>query len=384
MPKKGDNIYKRKDGRWEGRYIKDHTKSGRAVYGYVYAKSYREARVKLLSAVQAAVPSSGTEGAAVEKPEGKLLFHDAAVEWLESVRPRVKESTCVRYQNLVEAYIEPYFGKVPLCKLTNEAIENHCRNLLQSGGAKGEGLSPKTVSCVVSVIRTILQYALTEGCSVSCDAKSVHIRQNTNEMRVFSDNEQAKLCRYICAHPDPGNLGIFLCLFTGLRVGEVCALRWEDISLKERTVHVHNTMQRIQEAASAGPRTKVTITSPKSPCSVRKIPIPDDVIKEIASHGVFKTGYFLTNSDKDYLEPRSMQYRFKKVLTECGIEPANFHVLRHTFATRCVELGFDVKTLSEILGHSSVSITMNRYVHPSMNMKRASMKRLSIPIAVSD
>ena len=138
------------------------------------------------------------------------------------------------------------------------------------------------------------------------------------------------------------NLGILLCLFTGMRVGEICALKWEDFSFQEKSVHVHNTMQRLQ--------------------------IPDSTV--------------LAAVNEKYIEPRTMQKYFHYVQKQCGLVPVNFHALRHTFATRCIELGFDVKSLSEILGHATVNITLNRYVHPSMELKQQNMQKLSSLLAV--
>ena len=137
-------------------------------------------------------------------------------------------------------------------------------------------------------------------------------------------------------------------------MGELCALRWEDISIGEKTIYVHQTMQRIQSEAEAGKKAKVVVTEPKSRCSVRKIPIPYQLATMIAQIQTSSYGYFLTGEDDNYIEPRTMQNHFKRALRKCAIAPANFHALRHTFATRCVELGFDVKSLSEILGHASV------------------------------
>ena len=141
-------------------------------------------------------------------------------------------------------------------------------------------------------------------------------------------------------------------------------------------------MQRIQNDDDSGPKSKVIVTTPKSRCSIRTIPIPDDIASVIIDFRQSKNGYFLTGQENKYIEPRTMQNHFKRLLKKCAIDSSNFHALRHTFATRCVELGFDVKTLSEILGHASVNITMNRYVHPSMELKRENMQRLTSLIAV--
>ena len=172
----------------------------------------------------------------------------------------------------------------------------------------------------------------------------------------------------------PG-LGIYLCLFTGIRVGELCALTWDDISLENNMIHIHRTMQRIQTPDSER-KTAILIAKPKSQCSIRDIPIAGALREKLVQQAV-KEGYVLTGNKTNYIEPRTMQNRFKAIVERCGIQDVHFHTLRHTFATRCIEVGFDVKSLSEILGHANVSITLNRYVHPSMELKQKNMDKLS-------
>lgn len=380
MSRKGENIYKRKDGRWEGRYIKFRTQTGKAIYGYVYAKTYREVKAKLadkISLTCETVPAFPPQLNAEPK-----LFETIALKWFESVETLVKESTSNKYWNLLNSYILPNFGQTTLFEITYDYIYNQCNQLLKTGGKKGSGLSAKTVSDILSLIRNILQFAVQNGLIISCDAHSIHIKHRTKEMRVLSQNEQKKLCQYLCSDLTPCNIGILLCLFTGLRIGEICALRWEDISFSEKTIHVHQTLQRIQNRTGGSSKTRVVVTTPKSSSSIRTIPIPDDLIKLLVSYKSSPSGYFLTNNNQKYIEPRTMQNHFKKALQKSNIDSANYHSLRHTFATRCVELGFDVKSLSEILGHANVNITMNRYVHPSMELKKENMQKLSMLLAV--
>lgn len=168
-----------------------------------------------------------------------------------------------------------------------------------------------------------------------------------------------------------------------MKRGGLCALRWEDISLQEQTIRIHQTLQRVQDKSNGLQKTKIVITTPKSASSIRTIPLPDNLVKILKNYKAVDSGYFLTNSLDRFIEPRTMQYRFKTVLKNSSVEPANFHSLRHTFATRCIELGFDVKSLSEILGHASVNITMNRYVHPSLELKKQNMQRLTELFAVN-
>ena len=141
-------------------------------------------------------------------------------------------------------------------------------------------------------------------------------------------------------------------------------------------------LQRIQMHRGHGAKTEVVVTTPKSSCSIRKIPLPDEIFEILVLNKKASSGYVLTNDEYKFIEPRTMQNKFKKILKAAGVENANFHALRHTFATRCVELGFDIKSLSEILGHATVNITMNRYVHPTYEMKKKNMQKLSELLAV--
>ena len=374
MPKKGENIYKRKDGRWEGRYIKSRTESGKIIYGYVYARSYRETKEK-----QKAKIASYTSHI---DNKNEHVFSYIASEWFESVKLHTKTSTQNKYHNMLTNYILPEYGNQPFNTITYEFIEAHCKFLLDAGGKNGKGLSAKTVSDVLAIIRNILKFAIRKGIYVANDANAVQIRQDIKPMRVLNKVEQSQLCEYILKKPEACSIGILVCMFTGLRIGEICALRWEDISFSDQSIYIHHTLQRIQMHQGHGAKTEVVVTTPKSTCSIRKIPLPDEILKILVSNKKASSGYVLTNDEYKFIEPRTMQNKFKRILKAAGIENANFHALRHTFATRCVELGFDVKSLSEILGHATVNITMNRYVHPTYEMKKENMQKLSGLLAV--
>lgn len=196
-------------------------------------------------------------------------------------------------------------------------------------------------------------------------------------MRVLSISEQEKLERVLREDLSFSNLGILLCLYTGIRIGEVCALTWKDIIAEEQILSVNKTMQRLQQLNGFERKTRIVISSPKSECSIRRIPLPDSIYHLLQSNRCSDDSYILTGRINKFVEPRTMENRFKKVLRLAGVQDTNFHTLRHTFATRCVELGFDIKSLSEILGHASVNITLNRYVHPSMELKQKNMNMLS-------
>lgn len=385
MPRKGENIYKRRDGRWEGRYIRTRTENGKAVYGYVYAKTYREVKKKLHDAMLQNVikaESVRRESKTENNVEGKTVC-SVAEEWLTSVRPQVRDSTYIKYRNLVRTYLIPEFQDFDLSLLTAENIRVRCEHLLEEGGKQGKGLSSKTVSDLLSIIRSVICYGKRKGYATICTGREIAIKQETKEICVLHHYEQESLCRYLSSNLSEINVGILVALFTGMRIGELCALRWEDISFRDGTIHVCRTMQRIQLDSDIGPKTAVMIKAPKSSCSIRFIPLPEfllDLLKR--EFGDLCRGYLLTGSEVRYMEPRTMQNHFKRVLKAASVRPVNFHTLRHTFATRCIEVGFDIKSLSEILGHANVNITMNRYVHPTLEMKRDNMRRLSALFAV--
>ena len=185
--------------------------------------------------------------------------------------------------------------------------------------------------------------------------------------------ERKRLESYLLHNQNNTNISVLLCLFTGLRVGELCGLKWSDIDFQNGTVSVCRTVQRINKHG----KSEVAIGSPKSKSSVRIVPIPDFLLAILKAKRKGDDFYIITRTSKP-TEPRTMQNRFKSILKTCGIRNVNFHLLRHTYATICIENGFDPKTLSELLGHADASITLNRYVHSSMQMKKNYVSRLQL------
>ena len=284
----------------------------------------------------------------------------------------------------MQNYLLPIFGEQRFNTITYEFIEYQSSYLLSHGGKKKNGLSSKTVEDILSVLRSIIKHAKRKGIVVPCDGKNINTGNISKPIHIFSRDEQMTLSLYLVQNINSYNLGILIGLFTGLRIGEICALRWEDVSFTDQTIYVHHTLQRIQDINNNTSKTRVIISTPKSKCSIRIIPIPDNFCNILKEYKKSYTGYLLTNSEEVYIEPRSLQNNFKKALKICGIDIVNFHTVRHTFATRCIELGFDIKSLSEILGHSTVNITMNRYVHPTLELKKNNMKKLSMLLAVNN
>lgn len=380
MPKKGENIYKRKDGRWEGRYIKNRNSSGKAIYGYVYARSYKEVKSKL-NDIRVNIAKNIASNENIDR--SMLTLKKVSEEWIKYKQVYIKESTYMRYIFLLNSYINNTMGDYDISLINDKHLEDLSIMLLTEGGKNKQGLSPKTVSDILSLVKSILRFAVSQGYSSAYTGSFIPIKQNAKEMRVLTRKEQQILTTNIIYSNNLKDIGIMICLYTGIRIGELCALRWGNISIPEKTLTVRNTLQRVKSSdVNSKKKTKVILSTPKSKYSFRTIPIPNELIEMLIPIQADSSNYVLTGVSDKFVEPRTMQNHFKKIIKKCSIDDANFHCLRHSFATRCVEVGFDIKSLSEILGHANVNITMNRYVHPTMELKRQNMNRLSDLFAV--
>lgn len=373
MSKKGENIYKRKDGRWEGRYIRLYDENGKAKYGYVYGKNYSDVKQRLLEKKA----YSGSQADMASKCSA--LYSEVLDAWLQSTRINIKESTYARYSHLIDTHIRSQLGKYQISKISTQLIEGFIENLLSCGRVDNNGgLSAKTVTDILTIVKSTIDYARYNNLVVSCNLSKMTIKKKDKEMRVLCQSEQDALIRVLIADMDLYKFGVLLSLYTGIRIGELCALQWEDLSITNSTLKVRKTMQRIQETnIGASSKTKIIITEPKSDCSIRDIPLPSFLVEIARQFRDHPKAYILSGERGKYIEPRTMQNRFKTYVKESGISDANFHSLRHTFATRCVEVGFELKSLSEVLGHSNVNITLNRYVHSSFELKYSNMNKLA-------
>ena len=365
MARRGENIYKRKDGRWEGRYIKGKNSEGKATYGYVYSKTYNEVKEKLTKAKNDCKIYFLSENS-------KSTLSEFALQWLESIRNSCKPSTYVKYRNTVVKHILPELGNYQLHQIETKVINAFCHNKLQNGA-----LSPKTVKDMLSVIKLIIKFAGKFDVFCSCDFESVSIKSNKLTVKGLTTVQSRKIKDFLTNNIDYVNVGILISFYTGIRIGELCALKFSDISFETKTMHIDKTMQRVQNFKGAKNKTDIIISSPKSECSIREIPVPQFIIDLIIENDLYKrNAYLLTGEATRFIEPRTLENKFNKIATICNIENVTFHMIRHTFASNCIEAGVDAKSLSEILGHSSVNITLNRYVHSSMQIKRMNMEKL--------
>ena len=309
--------------------------------------------------------------------ETKITCQAISTLWIRDIEVTRKASTSSKYRDYL-GYILPKFGNRAISSIANSDISDFCTDLQANGGKAGQGLSPKTVTEIFGVLKRIRKFAISRGHEVGYTEDCTTIRREKKKPRVLSPEEQNRLLNCLLHKRTIHGLGILLCLLTGIRLGELCALRWDDISLKERMLNISKTRQRVR-VPDGKKKTTVVTTSPKSECSKRMIPLPKWFCQRIQKF--YKPGaYILTGRNGKPIDPRTMQNKFKAALKAANIEDANFHALRHTFATNCVEKNMDAECLSELLGHSSVVITLDRYVHPSMSIKRSFMEKVSADI----
>lgn len=366
MAKRGSNIYKRKDGRFEGRVHVGYKADGSKKYRSVYGRTLSEVKEKMVR-----IYSVKSENTASKL---KLTVREAAEEWLCAARLRVKDSSCANYENILNKHILPILGGEYISALTTSRINDFIHFKLTSGRLSGKGgLSAKSVRDIMTVYRSIERYVYREYGIHESNFTMPKIEQKRTD--VLSSAERRKLEVFLINNMSLTNLAVLLCLFTGLRIGELCGLKWEDIDFRSCTLSVKRTVQRINKNGTS----QVIIGTPKSRTSVRIVPIPDFMMKILKMYKSSPDLYIITNSIKP-TEPRTMQNRFKSVLKACDIRNVNFHLLRHTYATVCIEKGFDPKALSELLGHADAAITLNRYVHSSMEVKKNYVSRLCLSI----
>lgn len=377
MARHGENIRKRSDGRWEARYQVLDPDKGRSYYRSVYGSTYDEVKKKRAGIILERAHRSAQEGGAIRgagfAPEGRdapdmqIPFSQAASGWLEEISDKHKYSTYVKYENIYRIHLEGLLGAHLLSHAAGQEFQEKISDHL-SGDNVSDSIR-KSICCVANQILTFADRKYSVGVPVlKLEAK----KSVKKPVETFAKSEQSRLLAHLNSSPDKTKIALLLCLYTGIRLGELCALKWTDLNMEDMTLTVNRTVQRI---TVKGYMTKTILmeTTPKSGCSKRTIPLTAQIMELLKGLGMDQPYVFGGGRP---LEPRTMQYRFKRILGKVGVDKKNFHILRHTFATNCVESGMDAKTLSVILGHAGVKITLDRYVHPTMETKRRQIGRL--------
>lgn len=366
MARRGENIRRRKDGRWEARYPDGIKPDGKKRYASVYGDTYREVKEKRLRILKNGNPSS-------RQKNDEPYFREIAQQWQDVNHIRLKDSTIYRYQYLIDTHILPELGDKPISQVNASYINVFLANKLRAGRMDGKGgLSPAYVRSIMLIIHGIVSFAAEEQlCAPLTTINKPTIPRK--EIAILSTEHQKQLEVTLYHNTDATKIGVLLSLYAGLRIGEVCALSWDDIDLVHRTLHVRHTIMRVQ-CEDKGSR--LMVGQPKTSSSLRCVPICSKLNEILNSFPPERQTGFVASSCESFVSPRTYEYRYRKLLKQSGVPHVNYHALRHTFATRCIEAGVDVKSLSEILGHSNVSITLNTYVHSSMELKRNQIEKL--------
>ena len=305
------------------------------------------------------------EGKSTNASDRSPEFCRIMEEWLQQIAGTRKYSTFIKYEKLYNCHIKKLFEGDCITQITSSYTKE---KLLSSD------MSDTTKQNILILINQTLQYAEEYYGYPAVFVKNRFVRKKRKPVVILTRTEQVRLMRFLHHNVNISKAGIILCLSTGLRLGEICALKWADVDMEQMLLHVNRTVQRI-EIKNGFTKTALLETAPKSAFSSREIPISDSLVSLLTIFKKADQKYVLC-ADKP-MEPRTYQNHFKSYLKEIGSTDYNFHTLRHTFATNCIDNGMDIKSLSEILGHSDVQITLNRYVHPTMDTKRKYMNALS-------
>lgn len=362
MPRRGENIYKRRDGRWEGRIRSEACLRNGKKYRSVYGKTYGEVKRKVEEAKRESYLMKG---------QCTMSMREAVNIWYADKKGAWKESTYAAYRQMTEKYILPYLGEMPLYKINGFVMGEFIIEIQAENQKRKRKLSNIYLSDICGTVQRIMSHIQKKtGAVLEIPVNPVEAEKKAKIMPP-QDMELSALEAYLLQNIENDTcLGILTALHTGLRIGELCALTWQDIDLKTGVLHIRNTIQRVKDYEGQENKTKLLFLTPKTIHSVRDIPIPPVLFPVLRSCQKAGTEPFVKSPKGEWMEPRTLQYRFKKILEACGIPYFRFHMLRHAFATRCIEKGFDSKSLSEILGHSSIQITLNLYVHSTLQQKR--------------
>ena len=301
----------------------------------------------------------------------KILYKDWIYTWLLEKKDYIKESTYANYSNNIFNHIIPKLGNYYLNELNHKVIQDFLLELSKNGRKDNTGgLAEKTIKDITIIIKGSIKKGINEDKIKHIELTFNYPKDNKeNKLYVLTKREQNKITNYVLENINSRNVGLLISLYSGIRIGELCALRWEDVDFKKNCLTINKTIQRVYIKDKNKNISKVIITTPKTKNANREIPINKDFLEILKKVKSDKKHYILTGNEK-YIEPRTYRKYFNKVLDELKIKHFNFHSLRHTFATNCISLGVDYKTVSELLGHANVNITLNLYVHPRYSQKK--------------
>lgn len=308
----------------------------------------------------------------------KILYKDWIYEWLLDKKNYIKESTYANYSTNIFNHIIPKLGHYYLKDINHKIIQDFLLDLSKTGNKSNDsGLSEKTIKDIAIIVKGSIKKAINDNLINYIELSFNYPKTHKDEkIYILTKSEQNKITNYSIENLSNKNLGILISLYSGLRIGEVCALRWKNIDFKKGILTVNTTIQRIYIKDKEKNLSKVIITAPKTKNANRDIPINNCFLNILKNFKGTDNEYIISGSEK-YIEPRTYRKYFEKVLKVNKLKHISFHSLRHTFATNCISAGVDYKTVSELLGHANVNITLNLYVHPRMSQKKKCIDLIS-------
>lgn len=307
------------------------------------------------------------------------IFRNYAGYWLEKKKYEIRESTFANYTNLFVNNILPCLGDIPCEKFNNKLLQMFAYWCHDKGGKEKKGISEHYIKDSLLLIKAVIRDGQEEGIFPEFSFKQIKIPktlQIETQKQVYTENEYKKIINYILNNISSKSVGILLGIYTGMRIGEICALQFKDIDFDEKIIHVNKTIQRIYNPLDELEPSKIIITPGKTKNSIRDIPIIKEIV-DILKAIKEEDGYYILSNSAKPIEPRTYRKFYNKFMKESGVEPIKFHALRHTFASINIENGVDVKTISDILGHSDIAITLKTYTHTTQKAKERAIEKFN-------
>jgi len=363
MARRGENIYKRKDGRWEGRYIKGRKPDGKACFGSIYGHTYGEVKKRLM-------PLKVAHNEHQREIVNTMPFREYLLAYLAQKQNNVKASSYDSYHRIVHNHILLGLGKYPMHQLTREHVEEFLSNLRRCGQSDG------SVMNIFRFLAGVTKQAAQSGAMARDVCVGISLPKPKRKKVKALTRAQQGIVEH--AAMKSSGLDILIALHTGLRVGEICALRWEDVDLDHGVIQVNHTLARLNlHGQNDEKKTAIMMAAPKSESSQREVPINAVLLKLLRARPRAAAGEFVIEGRRGGpVEPRVLQYRFEKMLKRARLPHVGYHALRHTFATRCAELNVDTATISGLLGHSSIRTTEETYIHSLMEQRFKAVHKL--------
>ncbi|MGG5333462.1 site-specific integrase [Enterococcus sp. AZ163] len=348
MARTGENIYHRKDLRWEGRFHRGRKADGKIRYGYIYGNSYEEVKEKLGPLRRQAQITLELYGKSV------VEYDEWSQTWLAEQQKVVKPATYSSYLSKLKKYIWPHIGKVALYQLDESTIHRMIQAWIQTG------LSLSSIKVIFRIVKQSLKYAIQKELVQKNPCEWIQLPKGPKgKVHALTTKEQQRLEKAVLAEKDIRTKAVILAMETGMRIGEIAGLKWEAIDLDKRMIEVNYTYQRVLSVT--GTKTALHLGPPKSQSSRRVIPMTSKLHQLLSSLKEESNSEYVFSVKGKPCEPRLLTYHFHRVRKKAKLEDIHFHQLRHTFATRCLESSEDILNVSILLGHTSPQLTTTVY-----------------------